>query len=578
MIIRSSRWCFRDRFKAYLCTLGLLLTSLPVVAQSDFELLMSQAAQFSSQGQVSLSIDSLRQAQALAGEGTHSTRVAAALGRALLRGQQYAEAANHLETAYQASSGSHRATLAIDLGSVAQYQRQSARAERYYREAITAAVDDPELLSVAELSLARMLPKPQAIALLHRVDRRLGGSSTNAHLSVNIGNQAAAQGAIALAYRSLDAAVNGSAKGSRTQTEALSGLAQLYEDKGRSADATRLNQRALGQLDAGASGLEELQLELEWRAARLARMQGDESLALAAYQRAAEHLERIRQDMPIEYLDGSSSYSTTIVPLYQGLLELLFRQASTLSQDPDLRERYLTRARDVIELTHQAEMQDFLGDRCVVTAQPESGAGQAAPAQGHAYLYTAELANSTVLMLVTPNNILHREIDVPGLRAMAEDFAEQLRYGHADYRENAEALYDLLLRPMESTLQDDDIGTLVIIPDGALRMVSFGALHDGREFAIQKRAISTTTGISMTRLGAPKGEIRALVAGLSEPGSVVDKLIKRTTADMGVSELADVTSRGLAYELTTLRSGRGLSVVSSSAAASAPTTIPTAPV
>lgn len=316
-----------------------------------------------------------------------------------------------------------------------------------------------------------------------------------------------------------------------------------------------------------------MQLELEWRAARLARLRGDDSLALAAYQRAAEQLERIRQDMPIEYLDGSSSYSSTIVPLYQGLLELLFRQASTLSQDPDLRDRYLTRARDVIELTHQAEMQDFLGDRCVVTAQPESGAGQAAPALGHAYLYTAELANSTVLMLVTPNSMVHQEIDVPGLRAMAEDFAEQLRYGHKDYRDNAEALYDLLMRPLESTLERDNVGTLVIVPDGALRMVSFGALHDGREFAIQKRAIATTTGISMTRLGEPKGEIKALVAGLSEPGSVVDKLIKRTTADIGVSQMADVTSRGLAYELTTLRSGRGLSVVSNTPAESSATPV-----
>lgn len=207
--------------RSCLSALALMATNFsvvaPAMAQSDFEQLMARGADYGMQGQVNLSIDSLRQARDLAADSSESTRASAALGRALLRGQQYSEAANHLESAMVNSSGAERAELGIDLGTVAQYQRQPARARDFYRQAIAVAADHPLQLSAAELSLARMLDKSQALTLLNRVNNRLSGRSGAANLQVNLGNQAAARGATRLAYNGLQAAVAGSQQGSRTQ-------------------------------------------------------------------------------------------------------------------------------------------------------------------------------------------------------------------------------------------------------------------------------------------------------------------------------------------------------------------------
>ena len=473
---------------------------------SDYAALMRLGSEYRQQGQVGLAIDTLRSAGKVARTDSEKTDAATELGRALIQGQQYESAVDELEYAYQNQSGVARATLAIDLGVLAQYRGHPQVAARYYRESISSAGGDPLVRARAELSLARIDSADSAVATLRRLSNSLAASTqgpAKAAVQVSLAGQAAMRGEVELAYRNYTEASSQATPGSRLQIEALSGLAQLYEDGGKIADARRLNDRARGLIDTDRVNLSaDLLLELEWRAGRLHERTGGPTEALAAYQRAAEHLEQVRQDLPILYLDGRSSYGATIVPLYQALLRLLFDQVG--DQNATMQARYLARARDIIELTHQSEMQDFLGDRCVVTSQSDAGAGLVAPEAGIAYLYTVELLQRTELLLVTPTGIIQHRADIPGLRLTAEDFAEQLRYGHADYLDNAQALYDALLRPFEAALSEQDIETLVVVPDGSLRLVSFGALHDGSEYAIEKLAIATTTGISMTRLGESK--------------------------------------------------------------------------
>jgi CHAT domain-containing protein len=66
------------------------------------------------------------------------------------------------------------------------------------------------------------------------------------------------------------------------------------------------------------------------------------------------------------------------------------------------------------------------------------------------------------------------------------------------YLPHAQRLYDYLLRPLEAELGAREIDTLVFVPDGALRTIPMSVLHDGRGFAIERYAIATTPGLTLT--------------------------------------------------------------------------------
>jgi CHAT domain-containing protein len=67
-----------------------------------------------------------------------------------------------------------------------------------------------------------------------------------------------------------------------------------------------------------------------------------------------------------------------------------------------------------------------------------------------------------------------------------------------EYLPHAQVLYDRLIRPLEADLQAGKIDTLIVIPDDPLRTIPLAALHDGKEFLIQKYAVATTPGLSLT--------------------------------------------------------------------------------
>jgi CHAT domain-containing protein len=51
-----------------------------------------------------------------------------------------------------------------------------------------------------------------------------------------------------------------------------------------------------------------------------------------------------------------------------------------------------------------------------------------------------------------------------------------------EYLPSAQALYDLLVRPLEQALTSERTDTLVFIPDDPLRTIPLAALHDGQDF------------------------------------------------------------------------------------------------
>ena len=108
---------------------------------------------------------------------------------------------------------------------------------------------------------------------------------------------------------------------------------------------------------------------------------------------------------------------------------------------------------------------------------------------------------------------------------------------------HAQRLYQWLIQPIEAELNAANVQTLVFIPDGILRTIPMAALHDGKQFLIQRYAVAVTPGLYLSNpqpMNLQKTKV--LILGLSE-----------ATQGFPVPHVADEAS-----EISTMIGGRML--------------------
>ncbi|MBK7003272.1 MAG: CHAT domain-containing protein [Rhodoferax sp.] len=515
------------------------------------------------QGLVQQAIGVLEDARQQATSDEHRARAAGELGLTLLQAQQTTQARAPLEQAHAFFTGATRATYAVALGHLAWMQKRPDEARSWYQEALTLAQNNTEANVSARLGLARLSPEAQRLEQLQAIASDLDqapDSPTLTRYHLHLGHLAQQLGASgqALAYRHLEKARTQAQTQQQNslQIEALDALAQLYEDQGRTQEALTLTRKALNLAEKqDNTRVAEWLIQLHWRAGRLLRQQGKDAQALAAYQRAVEQIEAVRQDIPVEYEDGRSSFRTTLQPVYQGYADLMLRQLKSEGNNTAA----LRSVKEAIELIRQTEMQDFLGDRCAV--EIVQGGSQSRIAAGAAVLYTLILPDRLELLLETSTGILRHSspIDQNRLEATARTFATLSRDADSNGHEtSARTLYDWLLGPFDATLTRQQIESLIIVPDGVLRLVPIAALYDGQRYAIEKYAVSMVTALSMTNSADGAGRtISALLAGVSDPGPVVEKIGPLLAAQILQPDVELDTSQRTLAPRRAMRSVRG---------------------
>ena len=531
------RVCGRRPYRHAVVVVALLIGSASAFAEGNpaWSSALAEGTAQRMQGNLTLSLENLEAARRAAVTPSEKARAAGELGAALVQARRYDEAEKELRQAYDFAAGAARARYAADLGNLAALRKRQQEAERYYLEARTLAAGKPEMQTVIDLNLARLAPEKERLAQLDPLLAAVGklpDSAMKARLYLNLGIQARTQGAAgaALAYRSLDQArrLLTPAGNSRALVEDLDALAQLYEDQGRADDALYLTREALAVgKSLPPNSVADLTINLEWRQGRLLRAAKQDDLALAAYERAVDQIEVVRQDIPIEYEDGRSSFQATLGPIYLGLVDLLLQAADQPATE--LQEARLRRTVAIVELIKQSEMQDFLGDRCAVESTHRAR-DQKLPART-AVLYPILLPDRVELLLETESGLVRRSVKVTAktVQSTARAFAEVLRNGEASYLVPAGQLYAWLLEPFEPVLAANPIDTLIFVPDGVLRLIPIDVLYDGRQFVLERYATGTVIGMSMTNSSpAGKRRLESLVSGMSEPGPVVTKLDDET--------------------------------------------------
>jgi CHAT domain-containing protein len=182
----------------------------------------------------------------------------------------------------------------------------------------------------------------------------------------------------------------------------------------------------------------------------------------------------------VKFQDGRSSFRETLEPIYLGLTDLLLRQSGRTG---DGRAALLRQARDTVELIKQTELQDFLRDRCTVES---ARTAQAAPAAGTAVYYPIILPDRLELLLETA-----AASSAAAWRCAATRCAAGARPGGRAACRRAAAgraprPAPLADRRWKRTCCRPAHHTLVAVPDGVLRLLPLAALHDGRDFVVQR--------------------------------------------------------------------------------------------
>jgi len=479
------------------------------------------------------------------------------LGASLLRAYQYEEAERILGEAHLQSEGAQRARIALALGNAAHGRRNPETARARYVEAQAEPAEEAVRIAAA-LNLARMALPADRLQALEKVMpsvARVADAALRARFYLNLGHLARTLGdaGTRLSYEAFSRAQQPSVSDPRLGVQILDAMARLYEDAGRDAEAQKLNTAALARAGSAPLGLvQDLLIELEWRQGRIHRRTGDRDRALAAYRRAAGHAEAVRQDLPIEFEDGTSTYQEMLRPVYLGLADLLLDGA-----DGPASQEQLESVVSHTEFARQSEMQDYLGERCALAAE---GGDASQPLPGRtAMLYPLVFEDRLELLLKIGGRIERRTVQVKSdaIRILARSFVNKAQeYDAQLYVPDARRLYDLLLRPLEGALEAERIDTLVVVPDGALRIIPFGALHDGQRFAIERFAVSTITGATMTSFGVPwRKKLVSLLAGMSTPGPVVEVLKKiepDSTSDNSEAMKVKLSLPGVAVEIREL--------------------------
>ena len=310
------------------------------------------------------------------------------------------------------------------------------------------------------------------------------------------------------------------------QTYALGYLGRLYEVDRQQETALKLTRRAA--FIAQAAQMPEALYRWEGQMARLLRAQGLSDQAIAAYRRAIQTLQSIRNDVSIGYGNALTyrSFREVEGPLFLELADILLEKSKSVS-DVAAEQALLLEARDTVEQLKTVELQSYFCDECVEIQQAKARAVEAVD-QKTAVVYLIPLPTRTEVLVGLTSGLKRftASVGAEALTTEARQFRRNLEtrtsYG---YLAQAERLYDWLIRPMRSSLIENGVDTLVIVPDGAIRTIPFASLHDGENFLIKEFAVAVAPGLSMID---PKplelGKVRMLLNGLSESVQGFDPL------------------------------------------------------
>lgn len=457
-------------------------------------------------------------------------------GNILLTIQRYSEAQEALHQALELTKEkSQKASYANSLGVLYLKLQDKFNSQKYFQLASELIENDPILALKIKLNQIRTQPENVDSTKLRETFsqiKTIDSSDERVRYFLNlaaIAQEYSQPSNTGIIQRVLENAYTDSAdtKDQELRIEVLNSLAAHYESQEKKQKALALSEQA--SLLAGKISIDDLLIQVEWRKGRIYHQLGRDNEALVAYGRAVDHVQAIRRDIPVSYEDGKSSFRKTLEPVYLGYTDQLLKKAARL--EGETKQQTLIRARQTIEQLKQSELEDFLGSRCLIEGMQRDELDNF---DTQAAILYPILLQDRLELLVSIGRTIHQYTSVVNeyhIQAAAQELAATLRNPKSlsshSYRRSSENLYRWIIAPIEKDLTREGIKTLVVVPDGVLRLVPFSALFDGEQFLLQKYAISTSPAMSLlgnSKSNTTSSGYSALLAGVSKPGSVIEKL------------------------------------------------------
>ena len=306
----------------------------------------------------------------------------------------------------------------------------------------------------------------------------------------------------------------------RAESFALGVLGRFYEQAGELRKAMELTQQA--QFAAQQVNAADSLYRWQSQAGRIYQAIGQTESAVSSYRQAIATLQSIRSDLATASKDLQFDLRDSVEPVYRELMALLLDNSQSNNPKSKIQnpKSKIEAALQVSELLQLSELQNFFGDECVQVARNTTDPIANLASTNTAAINSIILSDRTYMSLRLPDGSLNsypvalsaQEVEkaVDRLRFTLEDISTD------EYLVEAQKVYDLLIRPMAADLARAKPSTLVFINDGVLRNVPMAALHDGKQFLVEKYAIAATLGLNLTASKKPaQQKPKALIFGLS---------------------------------------------------------------
>ncbi|AFY43994.1 CHAT domain-containing protein [Nostoc sp. PCC 7107] len=308
----------------------------------------------------------------------------------------------------------------------------------------------------------------------------------------------------------------------RAEANALLSLGNLYEQTKQWSEATNLTQQGL--ILAQATITPDIAYRLQWQLGRLLWQQKYFPGAIAAYDAAVETLKSLRRDLATINQDVQFNFRDSVEPIYRQSVELLLQ-----SQAEQPNTKILDQARQRIEALQLAELDNFFQEAClegknvILDQVADQENPNTAIFSTAAIFYPIILPTQLQVIVKLPKqplqlystNITQEEVEtvVSKLRKVLVNPTATNAV-----KIQSQAVYNWLLKPIESKLSATKVDTLVFVLDGVLRNIPIASLYDGQKFLIEKYAIALSVGLQLQNpQPLVQQQLKALIAGLTQP-------------------------------------------------------------
>ncbi|MDZ8050533.1 MAG: CHAT domain-containing protein [Aulosira sp. ZfuVER01] len=308
----------------------------------------------------------------------------------------------------------------------------------------------------------------------------------------------------------------------RAQAYALGTLGSLYEQTQQWTEAQTLTQQAL-KLAEGIQA-RDIAYRWQWQLGRIlsaaGNTQGNELGAIAAYDQAVKNLKSIRRDLVTVNRDAQFSFRDEVEPVYREYVSLLLPATGEPSS------KNLDKARKVIESLQLAELDNFFRKACV-DAKPVQ-IDEIDRQKQTAVIYPVVLSDRLSIILSLPHQQKEKSLKLHTVILPKNTFEDKIKELHRkiffrssrEFVETSQQVYEWLIRPIESDLQNSGVKNIVFVLDGTLQSIPIAALYDRekKQYLIEKKYnIANTPGLELLPpQPLTNKRLQAVIGGLSE--------------------------------------------------------------